>query len=125
MSLFDALLEVPVSLLEAAVVQAQQRAPKPPLHERLRQGEIGALVRLLPNVAVRGYGWRQVVALRSAVRAEICIDGTGPCGHEFHAKFDERAASMPPSMAGDAIRFAILYAGQVRSCFCVQRQEVD
>ncbi len=101
-------VEVPIALLEAAVLQAQQRVSERSIVERLRPSSAGILRRLLPAVAERGYGWTRASAYRLVHVDMIELSGVAACGHAQHVNIDERIAHlMPPTVAGDAIAHAI------------------
>ena len=112
-------VEVPLGLLEAAVIEAQARAAHPaPLMERLQHSQAGVLRRLLPTVMERAYGWTHAQANRLMHIDEIELSGRASCGHAQRVRISERVAYLAPTSVGDAIAAAV---HTQRGCFCLER----
>lgn len=117
-------VEVPLALLEAAVLEAQQRrVVKPFVQERPQPNHAARLIRSLPTIAERLYGWTRVESLRSAYDDAIDIHGIAACGHEHIATVSAHVALAcgDAGLVGEAVCSAIESAHRI--CSCVPRPE--
>lgn len=111
-------VEVPQALLEAAVIEAQQRQRPASATAVRHQSEPVGLVRILPEVFKRRYGWRgAVVVSRSARDALILVRGVSSCGHFQCVDIDERVVFAGASAA--TVDTIDTYVQTQRGCYCM------